>query len=132
MTKTEKKEIPLSNDNNQLSARNILDYTKKEKYKINKDSEVIIDASEHISDWLCSTDDLMRKPGYSRYNSQSDLGNYAISTSSLVRVPGQKANPSHEQIIYVQYPELISNSINRENLEIRQEDKFLSWPGRDL
>ena len=44
----------------------------------------------------------MEKSRYSRNNSQSDLSDYASSTSSPVRIPDQIANPSHKQITCMQ------------------------------
>ena len=76
--------------------RDTLDYTKKEKCNMKEDSEVNIDASEHNSDRLCRTAQLIRKSRYNRYNSQSDLTDYATSTSSSVRDPIQMTNPLHE------------------------------------
>ena len=77
-------------------ARDNLAYTKIENYNMHEDSKVNIDASEHISNRLHRTAQLMRKSRYSRNNSQSNLSDYASPTSSSVRVPDQIANPSHK------------------------------------
>ena len=54
---------------------------------MHEDLGVNIDTSEHISDRLCRTTQLVRKPRYSRNNGQSDLSKYVSLTSSLVRIP---------------------------------------------
>ena len=83
-------------------AKDALDYTKRENYKMHEDLRVNIDVSEHISDRLHKTAQLLRKSRYSRKSIQSDLSDYTSSTLSLVRIPDQISNPSCEHITFTQ------------------------------
>ena len=67
-----------------------------------KDLRVDTEASEHISDRLHRTAQLIRKPKYGRNNIQSELSHYTSSTSSSVKILDQIANPSHRHINCIQ------------------------------
>ena len=67
-----------------ILARGTFGHIKRENYQMCGDLRRDIDASEHTSDRLCRTPQLMRKPKYSRNKSWSDLSDYVSSTSSSV------------------------------------------------
>ena len=84
-------------------ARGTFGHIKRDNYEISRDLRREIDASKHISDRLCRTAQLMRKPKYSSNNSQSDLSDYASSISSSVKLSDQIPNPSCRHTTCIQH-----------------------------
>ena len=62
-----------------------------------------IDTSEHISDRLHKTAQLMRKPKYSGNNSQSDFSDNIAFTLFSVKLSDQIENPQHRYTTCIQY-----------------------------
>ena len=89
------------------SVRDTFSHVKRENYEISRDLEESwkrnkIDASEHISDRLHKTAQLMRKPRYSINKSQSNLSDVSC-TSSSVKLSDQIANPSCKHTTCMEY-----------------------------